>query len=277
METARHKLQMNLLIETLYPWLDKREDGFMSGNMFMYYSMAQVRNRDFMGPDFFAVVGVPKGERKSWVVWEEGKGPDVVIELLSESTAVYDQTTKKQLYLEKMRVPEYFWYDPFDSENWSGFRLKGSGYEPIQMDQGGMQSDCLGLRLVRWEGSYYEANAVWLRWAYQDGTLIPTQLELAIEAQQQADLAQQQADLAQQQAEQEHLRAELAQQQAEQEHLRAELAQQQAEQEHLRAEQEHLRAEQEHLRADLAQQQVEQERIRAEQLTARLRELGIEP
>ena len=63
-----------------------------------HYSLAQVKNREFMGPDVFAVVGVPKGERKSWVVWEEGKGPDVVIELLSESTAEYDKTEKKRLY-----------------------------------------------------------------------------------------------------------------------------------------------------------------------------------
>ena len=66
--------------------------------MFVYYSLAQVRNRDFKGPDFFAVLGVPKGERKSWVVWEEGKAPDVVIELLSESTAQQDKTNKKQIY-----------------------------------------------------------------------------------------------------------------------------------------------------------------------------------
>ncbi|HEY9674986.1 MAG TPA: Uma2 family endonuclease, partial [Waterburya sp.] len=91
MESARHKAQMDLLIDALIPWLEKREDGYVGGNMFVYYSLAQVRNKDFKGPDFFAVLGVPKGERKSWVVWEEGKAPDVVIELLSESTAAADE------------------------------------------------------------------------------------------------------------------------------------------------------------------------------------------
>ncbi len=107
METQRHKLQMDLLIDGLTIWLDQRSDGYVNGNMFVYYSMEQVRNRDFKGPDFFAVVGVPKGERKSWVSWEEGKAPDVVIELLSDSTAEYDRTRKKQIYQDQMRVSEY--------------------------------------------------------------------------------------------------------------------------------------------------------------------------
>ena len=70
--------------------------------MFVYFSTAQLKNQDFKGPDFFAVLGVPKGERKSWVTWEEGKAPDVVIELLSESTAQIDKTEKKQIYQDKL-------------------------------------------------------------------------------------------------------------------------------------------------------------------------------
>jgi Uma2 family endonuclease len=34
------------------------------------------------------------GERKSWVVWEEGKAPDIVIELLSASTATQEKLRK---------------------------------------------------------------------------------------------------------------------------------------------------------------------------------------
>jgi Uma2 family endonuclease len=84
METQRHKMQMDLLIEVLYPWLEQRDNGYVGGNMFVYYSSQQLKNQDFRGPDFFAVLDVPKGERKSWVVWDEGKAPDVIIELLSE-------------------------------------------------------------------------------------------------------------------------------------------------------------------------------------------------
>jgi Uma2 family endonuclease len=108
METQRHKYQMDLLIETLELWLGQREDGFVSGNMFVYYSMALFRNKDFKGPDFFVVLGVPKGERRSWVVWEEGKAPDVVIELLSESTAQADKNEKKLIYQAANARPRIF-------------------------------------------------------------------------------------------------------------------------------------------------------------------------
>lgn len=53
MESPRHKAQMDLLIDALIPWLEEREDGFIGGNMFVYYSLAQLRNKDFKGPDFF--------------------------------------------------------------------------------------------------------------------------------------------------------------------------------------------------------------------------------
>ena len=108
METQRHKYQMDLLIETLELWLAQREDGFVSGNMFVYYSLAQVRNKDFKGPDFFVVLDIPKGERRSWVVWEEGKAPDVVIELLSESTAQADKNEKKLIYQAANARPRIF-------------------------------------------------------------------------------------------------------------------------------------------------------------------------
>jgi Uma2 family endonuclease len=57
------------------------------------------------------------------VCWEEEKTPDVVIELLSDSTAEADKGEKKLISQNRMRVPEYFWYDPFNSEDRAGFRL----------------------------------------------------------------------------------------------------------------------------------------------------------
>lgn len=42
------------------------------------YSFKQIRPQDFKGADVFVVLGVPHGERKSWVIWEEGKTPVVI-------------------------------------------------------------------------------------------------------------------------------------------------------------------------------------------------------
>ena len=65
-----------------------RTDFFVGGNMFLYYSLQQVRNRDYKGPDFFVTTEVdgPR-ERRSWIVWEEnGRYPDMIVELLSPSS-----------------------------------------------------------------------------------------------------------------------------------------------------------------------------------------------
>ncbi|MBW4641854.1 MAG: Uma2 family endonuclease [Goleter apudmare HA4340-LM2] len=175
MESPRHKAQMDLLIDAFIPWLELREDGFVGGNMFVYYSLAQVRNKDFKGPDFFVVLGIPKGERRSWVVWEEGKAPDVVIELLSDSTAPADKNEKKLIYQNQMRVPEYFWYDPFNPDDWAGFSIQQGVYQPITANaQNQLVSQSLGLALQLWSGNYKGIDATWLRWATLEGELLPT-------------------------------------------------------------------------------------------------------
>jgi Uma2 family endonuclease len=194
METPRHAFQMHLLIEGLKLYLPL--DCFIGGNMFVYYSLQQAKNQDFKGPDFFVVLDVPQRERKSWVTWEdEGKLPNVIIELLSPSTNVKDKGEKKQIYQNKMRVPEYFWYEPY-LDDWAGFRLKGGVYQPIQPDpQGQMFCEELGLLLQRWEGVYQGIETDnWLRWALPDGTLLPIQQELTNLESQRAEQEKQRAD-----------------------------------------------------------------------------------
>lgn len=156
-----------------------------------------MRNKDFKGPDFFVVLGVPQGERKSWVVWEEGKAPDVVIELLSESTASTDKNEKKLIYQNQMRVPEYFWYDPFNPDDLAGFSIQQRVYQPLLVNERHqLFSESLGLALQRWQGNYKGIDATWLRWATVDGELLPTpeeqERQLAEQERQRADKAESQ-------------------------------------------------------------------------------------
>lgn len=179
METARHVFQMILLMLPLKLYWKDRTDVCVGGNMFVYYSPAQLLTEDFRGPDVFVATGVANRERKSWLVWQEGKGPDVVIELLSDSTARRDKGEKMRIYQDKLRVPEYFWYDPFTAE-FAGFALREGVYEPITSDSPDrLPSRLLGLSLVRWQGTYEGVEARWLRWATLDGTVLPTDAEVA--------------------------------------------------------------------------------------------------
>ena len=217
MESERHRLQMELLIETLQPWLRQRTGGgYVGGNMFVYFSLAQIRRQDFRGPDVFVVLDVPPGERKCWVVWEEGKGPDVVIELLSASTAEDDKTRKKQVYQSQLRAAEYYWYDPFEPEDFAGFAMQAGSYVPLQPDAGGdLHSPTLGLRLTRRAGSYRGTEAVWLRWLDDEDRVLPSSEELAVSAEQRADSAEQRADSAEQRADSAEQRAAVERERAE--------------------------------------------------------------
>jgi len=242
MESHQHVLQTDLLKDPLlFHWHD-RQDFFLGANMFVYFSPHQVRTHDFRGPDLFVALGVSRRARKSWVTWEEGKGPDVVIELLSDTTAAEDKGQKKQIYQDRLRVPEYFWFHPFTGE-WAGFVLQAGVYQPLAPDAAGrLPSGKLGLTLVRWEGEYQGIQAVWLRWATAEGVLLPTPEEAAGEAGRRADEERRRADEERRQAEQARERAEEAAR-----------------------------------RAEDAEALLEQTRQRAARLAERLRALGVEP
>jgi Uma2 family endonuclease len=202
LESNRHRIAMNVLIRSLQQaWAD-RNDFYTSGNMFVYYSSTQARNRDFRGPDFFAVLEVDgRKERLGWVVWEEeGHYPDAIVELMSPSTAEVDTGTIKDIYERVFRTPDYFVFNPFNPSSLQGWHLDASRrYQLLAPnEQGWLWCQTLNFWLGTWEGTIDRETAVWLRFYDQQGNLVLLPEEAA----------QQQAEVAQQQAEQEHQRAE---------------------------------------------------------------------
>ena len=144
-ESNRHRIAINVLIRSAQQALASRADVFIGGNIFVYFSREQAIKRDVRGPDVLMVLGVPPRQRQGWVVWEEGgRYPDVIIELLSPSTAAIDRGVKKDLYEQVFRTPYYF--DPFAPESLAGWRLQpGVGYQPlVANDRGWLTSywDC---------------------------------------------------------------------------------------------------------------------------------------
>ncbi|MCY7382437.1 MAG: Uma2 family endonuclease [Microcoleus sp.] len=194
MESSLHYIQLALLVACLEWQWRGRNDFFIGANLTVYYSQQQLRNRDFRGPDFFLIASTEKRPRRSWVVWEEdGKYPDIIIELLSSSTARVDRNAKKILYQNRFRTPEYFWFDPEDLE-FSGFRLIGQEYQAIVANEfGRLWSEVLEL--------YLGIHDRKLRYFTPDGELVATPEEAALQAQQQAAQAQEQAAQAQERVE----------------------------------------------------------------------------
>lgn len=197
MESNEHRLQMVLLIQSLKLAWAAREDFFVGGNMFVYFSETQVKTNDFRGPDVFVVLGTSRRSRLSWVAWGEGgKLPDVVIELLSNRTRHVDRGEKMQIYSKVWRTPEYVLYDPFSHEL-DAYRLNPGNleYEPIARDaRGDVQSLTLGLRLGVREGTFEDVTFPWLRWLDERGEPLPTPEEWARTEKQRADAEKQRAD-----------------------------------------------------------------------------------
>ena len=194
-----HRIQMNLLIELIRQAMAERgrSDFFAGGNMFVYYSREQARDVAsgrpyFRGPDVFYVGGVePRRERKAWVAWDEGgRLPDVIVELLSSSTARIDRTVKKDLYAREFRTPEYFLYEPA-TRKLEGFRLMGDLYQPILPDQHGrLWSQQFGFALGLWQGERMGEEGTWVRLFDTDGRLVPTFEELVEAERRRADEAE---------------------------------------------------------------------------------------
>lgn len=130
-------------------------------------------NTEPFEPDVLAVVDVDAPEddqRMSWVVQEEGKGLDWVLEVLWAGNRNKDLVKNVERYA-NLGIPEYFIYDK-KQERIFGYRLPTGGkrYQPILAQAGLYRSNVLGLDLAIVDGSlrFYQGTAE----LYETGHLI---------------------------------------------------------------------------------------------------------
>lgn len=164
-ETQEHLDAMLYLIGALQTYFANRPDVCVGGNQFMYWVEGDPHQR--VAPDVYVVFGVPKIPlRPIWKVWEEGKDPDVIMEVSSRSTAPEDFGTEYRLY-EQLKVKEYFLIDitrEYLKEPVIAYRLQGAEYVEVPCEQPDERewwaySEQLGLYVaVRWEDDRYRAR-----------------------------------------------------------------------------------------------------------------------
>ena len=182
----------------------------------------------------------PKSNR-SYFVWEYGKSPDVVIEIVSNREGNEDRD--KLIGYARMGIPFYVIYDPeqwLRAEKLRSYELRGGRYEQLPGEAQWMPS--IGLGVALWDGDFEGHQDRWLRWTDLTGNPIATGAERAGLEQQRADAEMQRADVEMQRADVEMQRADV-----------------------------------EMRRADAEQQRADAERQRAEILSQQLKRLGIEP
>ena len=263
MDNQFSEKQMRLLAEVLYCSWQPGEPFVAMSNVGLFFA---IRTPPFV-PDLLVSLGVsspadpfPKKNR-SYFIWEYGKAPDLVVEVVSNREGGED-TIKLQGY-GKLGITYYIIYDPeehLSSQALRVYQLLRGRYELDTSESPVFASLGLGVRI--WPGKYEDMSQSWLRWTTADGQLLPTGKE-------RASLEEQRADEEKQKAIAEQQRADNEQQRADNQQLRADNQQQRADDEQQRADKEKQRAENEKKRADEAERE-------AKQLRAKLKKLGVD-
>lgn len=125
---------------------------YIGADLLVYYEKGDPTKS--VAPDVFVSFGVPKGMRRKYLIWQEGKAPDVAFEFASQRTWRADLGWKLGLYL-GLQVREYFLFDPsgdYFRPMLQGYRLAENAYQqlpPLDAARGirGLASDMLGVEL----------------------------------------------------------------------------------------------------------------------------------
>lgn len=199
--------QQRLLVESLYAsW--KPERSFVAlANVGLFYKM----NEPALVPDVLLSLDVTLPENvwlkynRSYFIWEYGKPPEVVVEVVSNVKGKEDES--KLLDYEKIGIAFYVIYDPEEHLKKGLLRtyeLQGGFYQIKETTW----LEKLGLGLTLWQGTYEGMEAVWLRWCDSSGQILLTGEERAEQEQKKAEQERQRAEQERLRAEKERLKAE---------------------------------------------------------------------
>ncbi|QHG15780.1 Uma2 family endonuclease [Nostoc sp. ATCC 53789] len=185
--------QKRLLIGSLYSSL-QNQTFLAEANVGIYYTDLQPP----IVPDVFLSldVQVPQNwwekQNRCYMVWRFGKPPEVVLEIVSNKEG--DELEKKLRIYEHMRASYYIVYDPnqqLAEKILHVYELRGTRY--FETSETWLEQ--VGLGITLWEGKFEDRQDTWLRWCYQDGTVLLTGDERAEQERQRAEQAEQRTQI----------------------------------------------------------------------------------
>jgi Uma2 family endonuclease len=201
-----HDLQPQLLSATLRLTDIARDRIFTGTDLNLYFDPENTLW--YKRPDWFAVVNVPRlykeqDMRMSYVAWDEGVSPSMIVELISEGTDREDlglteaesgkAPPKWTVYEQILKVPYYIVYDRYQ-DILRVYRLTNGQFQPLKVENDRVQLSELKIGLGLWQGEYQGITRKWLRWLDTDSNWIPTDLEAS---QLQLEQSQQQLEITQ--------------------------------------------------------------------------------
>ena len=190
MDNLFSEKQQRLLTEPLYTsWAGPGEGrAFLAmANVGLFYAVEQPP----YVPDVLLSLDVrcpadlwPKSHR-SYFLWEYGKPPDVVVEVVSNCKGGED--SDKLVGYARIRVPYYAIFDPenhLSDEVLRVYELQRLDYRPLEEP---ILLAGIGVGLCLWRGCYEEHENLWLRWVDASGQLLQTGGERSEHAEQRAN------------------------------------------------------------------------------------------
>jgi Uma2 family endonuclease len=212
-----HDLQPHLLSRSLQLTQYARQRWFTGTDLNLYYDAQHPRW--YKRPDWFLVVDVPRlydeeDLRLSYVAWQEGKPPDVVVEFLSPGTAAEDlgrfadQSSQQDsgesepevmpsvvagseapsqkvkppgkltVYESYLRVPHYIVYSRY-TQRLRYFQWINGAYQEQSLcpENPLIWLEDLELGLGLWRGNFDGVERDWLRWCDRQGNWCLTDTE----------------------------------------------------------------------------------------------------
>ena len=155
MTSSKH-LSRNGNHHHLMQHLGKQETTIVSGEMYI----TPAPGSEMRYPDLMVVFDsdpVAYERSNGYIISQQLKPPDFVLEIASRTTATIDTTEKRDWYA-SLGVPEYWRFDEtgeFHGTPLAGDRLVDGAYEPIAIEtveEGVLQGFCAVLNLyIRWE------------------------------------------------------------------------------------------------------------------------------
>lgn len=141
-----HRRVLTRVLQLLEQFFRENPEVYVSGDLLMYY--LQGAPRKVVAPDVLVSFGIGRKRRRTYLVWQEGKPPDFVMELASETTYENDLTEKMALYAD-LGITNYFLCDIeglYLPTRLMGFTLVEGVYEPVRASaDGSVHSSVLGL------------------------------------------------------------------------------------------------------------------------------------
>ncbi len=186
--SAKHQ---RLLTETLYsswkPLPDEEHPNqprsfFADSNIGIFFSVHEPP----LVPDVFISLDVTAPEDlyvktgRSYMLWEYGKVPEVVVEIVSNKEG--GELDRKLKTYARKGIHYYIVFDPLRLLSEDALRV----YEPGLLNNYRRREDFrlpdVGLGLTFWQGAFEGTTAEWLRWTDENGDLLLTGAERAADA-----------------------------------------------------------------------------------------------